>query len=199
MTTRLILASKSPFRSALLKNAGIEFSNESADIDERAVEAPLYETGATPEDVAQVLAEAKALDVSEKNPGAVVIGCDQTLSLGEEIFHKPADMEAAGRQLLQFSGKTHQLNSAVVLVKDGETLWRHVSVARMTMRALSPAFIGRYLGRVGDSALSSVGAYQVEGPGIQLFEKIEGDYFTIVGLPLLPLLAELRKEQLIDG
>ncbi|GAA5539589.1 Maf-like protein [Brucella sp. NBRC 113783] len=199
MTTRLILASKSPFRSALLKNAGIEFSNESADIDERAVEAPLYETGATPEDVAQVLAEAKALDVSEKNPGAVVIGCDQTLSLGEDIFHKPADMEAAGRQLLQFSGKTHQLNSAVVLVKDGETLCRHVSVARMTMRALSPAFIGRYLGRVGDSALSSVGAYQVEGPGIQLFEKIEGDYFTIVGLPLLPLLAELRKEQLIDG
>ena len=199
MTTRLILASKSPFRSALLKNAGIEFSSESADIDERAVEAPLYETGATPEEVAQVLAEAKALDVAEKNPGAVVIGCDQTLSLGDEIFHKPANMEAAGRQLLQFSGKTHQLNSAVVLVKDGETLWRHVSVARMTMRELSPAFIGRYLGRVGDSALSSVGAYQVEGPGIQLFEKIEGDYFTIVGLPLLPLLAELRKEHLIDG
>ncbi|MBA8818050.1 septum formation protein Maf [Ochrobactrum sp. P6BS-III] len=199
MTTRLILASKSPFRSALLKNAGIEFSGESADIDERAVEAPLYETGATPEEVAQVLAEAKALDVSEKNPGAVVIGCDQTLSLGDEIFHKPANMEAAGRQLLQFSGKTHQLNSAVVLVKDGETLWRHVSVARMTMRKLDPAFVGRYLGRVGDSALSSVGAYQVEGPGIQLFEKIEGDYFTIVGLPLLPLLAELRKEHLIDG
>ncbi|URQ74867.1 MAG: Maf-like protein [Candidatus Ochrobactrum gambitense] len=199
MTTRLILASKSPFRSALLKNAGIEFSGESADIDERAVEAPLYETGATPEEVAQVLAEAKALDVAEKNPGAVVIGCDQTLSLGDEIFHKPANMEAAGRQLLQFSGKTHQLNSAVVLVKDGETLWRHVSVARMTMRKLDPAFVGRYLGRVGDSALSSVGAYQVEGPGIQLFEKIEGDYFTIVGLPLLPLLAELRKEHLIDG
>ncbi|NKC03515.1 Maf-like protein [Brucella haematophila] len=199
MTTRLILASKSPFRSALLKNAGIEFSGESADIDERAVEAPLYESGATPEEVAQVLAEAKALDVSEKNPGAVVIGCDQTLSLGDEIFHKPANMEAAGRQLLQFSGKTHQLNSAVVLVKDGETLWRHVSVARMTMRKLDPAFVGRYLGRVGDSALSSVGAYQVEGPGIQLFEKIEGDYFTIVGLPLLPLLAELRKEHLIDG
>jgi septum formation protein len=87
----------------------------------------------------------------------------------------------------------------VVLVKDGETLWRHVSVARMTMRKLDPAFVGRYLGRVGDSALSSVGAYQVEGPGIQLFEKIEGDYFTIVGLPLLPLLAELRKENLIDG
>ena len=199
MTDKLVLASKSPFRSALLKNAGIAFSTASADIDERAVEAPLYETGATPEEVAQVLAEAKALDVSEKSPDAVVIGCDQTLSLGDEIFHKPADMEAARRQLLKFSGKTHQLNSAVVLVKDGKTLWRHVSIARMTMRDLDPGFVGRYLGRVGDTALSSVGAYQVEGPGIQLFEKIEGDYFTIVGLPLLPLLAELRKEKLIDG
>nr|WP_313708757.1 Maf-like protein [Brucella intermedia] len=199
MMSDLILASKSPFRSALLKNADIEFSTASAEIDERAVEAPLYETGATPEEVAQVLAEAKALDVSEKNPGAVVIGCDQTLSLGDEIFHKPADMEAARRQLLKFSGMTHQLNSAVVLVKDGETLWRHVSIARMTMRDLDPGFVGRYLGRVGDAALSSVGAYQVEGPGIQLFDRIDGDYFTIVGLPLLPLLAELRKEKLIDG
>ncbi|MEN5247676.1 Maf-like protein [Brucella pseudintermedia] len=197
--TELILASKSPFRSALLKNAGIAFSTASAEVDERAVEAPLYETGATPEEVAQVLAEAKALDVSEKNPGAVVIGCDQTLSLGDKIFHKPADMEAARRQLLKFSGMTHQLNSAVVLAKDGKSLWRHVSIARMTMRDLDPGFVGRYLGRVGDTALSSVGAYQVEGPGIQLFEKIDGDYFTIVGLPLLPLLDELRKEKLIDG
>lgn len=197
--TELILASKSPFRSALLKNAGIAFSTASAEVDERAVEAPLYETGATPEEVAQVLAEAKALDVSEKKPGAVVIGCDQTLSLGDKIFHKPADMEAARRQLLKFSGMTHQLNSAVVLAKDGKTLWRHVSIARMTMRDLDPGFVGRYLGRVGEAALSSVGAYQVEGPGIQLFEKIDGDYFTIVGLPLLPLLDELRKEKLIDG
>lgn len=199
MTDKLILASRSPFRAALLKNAGLEFSTENADIDERTVEAPLYETGATPEDVAEVLAEAKAISVSENNPGAVVIGCDQTLSLGDEIFHKPADLEAARRQLLKFSGKTHQLNSAVVLVKDGETLWRHVSMARMTMRDLDPGFVGRYLGRVGDGALASVGAYQVEGPGIQLFERIDGDYFTIVGLPLLPLLAELRKRDIIDG
>lgn len=199
MTDKLILASRSPFRAVLLKNAGLEFSTENADIDERAIEAPLYETGATPEDVAEVLAEAKAISVSENNPGAVVIGCDQTLSLGDEIFHKPADLEAARRQLLKFSGKTHQLNSAIVLVKDGETLWRHVSVARMTMRDLDPGFVGRYLGRVGDSALASVGAYQVEGPGIQLFERIDGDYFTIVGLPLLPLLAELRKRDIIDG
>ena len=157
-TVELVLASKSPFRAALLKNAGIEFVAESADIDERSVEAPLYKSGATPEEVAQVLAEAKAMSVSENNPAAVVIGCDQTLSLGDEIFHQPVDMEAARRQVLQFTGKTHQLNSAVVLVRDGETLWRHVSVARMTMRALDPAFIGRYLGRVGDAALSSVGA-----------------------------------------
>lgn len=197
--TQLILASKSPFRAALLKNAGIEFTSQSADIDERAAETPLYETGATPDDVALVLAEAKALNVSETHPDAVVIGCDQTLSLGDQVFHKPENMEQARRQLLQFSGKTHQLNSAVVLAKNGHTLWRHVSVARMTMRDLDPGFIGRYLGRVGDIALSSVGAYQIEGPGIQLFDKIDGDYFTIVGLPLLPLLAQLRKENLIDG
>ena len=199
MSAPIILASRSPFRAALLKYAGIDFTTASADIDERAVEAPLYDSGATPEDVAQVLAEAKAIAVSEKNPGAVVIGCDQTLSLGAQIFHKAPDMEGARRQLLSLSGKTHQLNSAVVLVQDGKTLWRHVSVARMTMRDMDPGFIGRYLARIGDSALSSVGAYQVEGLGIQLFEKIEGDYFTIVGLPLLPLLAELRKENLIDG
>ncbi|MRG54724.1 Maf-like protein [Phyllobacterium sp. SYP-B3895] len=195
----IILASKSPFRATLLKNAGISFTAQAANIDERAVEAPLYDTGATPEDVALVLAEAKALDVSERNPGALVIGSDQTLSLGDEVLHKPADMDAARRQLLKLSGQTHHLNSAVVLARDGETLWRHVSVARMTVRGLDPGFIGRYLSRAGEIALQSVGAYQIEGEGVQLFEKIDGDYFTIVGLPLLPLLVELRREGAIDG
>ncbi|MGU3574032.1 Maf-like protein [Brucellaceae bacterium C25G] len=199
MAVSLILASKSPFRAHLLKNAGLTFATENADIDERAVEAPLYDTGATPEDVAIVLAEAKAQAVSEKNPDAIIIGCDQTLSLGDEIFHKPANLEEAGKNLLKLSGKTHQLNSGIVLVKNGETIWRHVAIAYMTMRPLQPQFIGRYLGRVGDVALSSVGAYQVEGEGIQLFEKIDGDYFTIIGLPLLPLLQKLREESLIDG
>lgn len=199
MTSSLILASKSPFRAQLLNNAGLTFGTENADIDERAVEAPLYRSGATPEDVAMVLAEAKALAVSEKHPDAIIIGCDQTLSLGDEIFHKPADLEEAGKNLLKLSGKTHQLNSGIVLVKNGETIWRHVAIAYMTMRPLQPQFIGRYLGRIGDNALSSVGAYQVEGEGIQLFEKIEGDYFTIIGLPLLPLLQKLREESLIDG
>ena len=195
----IILASKSPFRATLLKNAGIAFTTQSANIDERAVEAPLYNSGATPEDVALVLAEAKALDVSERNPSALIIGSDQTLSLGDEVLHKAEDMEAARRQLLKLSGRTHHLNSAVVLTKDSQTLWRHVSVARMTLRDLDPGFIGRYLSRVGALALQSVGAYQFEGEGVQLFEKVDGDYFTIVGLPLLPLLAELRREGAIDG
>lgn len=199
MSLPVVLASKSPFRATILKNAGISFTSQKANIDERAVEAPLYDTGATPEDVALILAEAKADDVSERFSQSLIIGCDQTLSLGSEIFHKPADMDGARRHLLALSGKTHQLNSAVVLVQNGQTLWRHMSVAHMTMRKLDPAFIGRHLARVGDIALSSVGAYQIEGEGIQLFDKIDGDYFTIVGLPLLPLLTELRARGIIDA
>ena len=199
MTGKLILASGSPFRKALLADAGLDVEAVPARIDERAVEEPLHESGVSPEDVAAILAEAKAVEVSERRPGALVLGCDQTLSLGDRLFHKPADMEGARRHLLALSGRTHQLNSAAVLVRHGEVLWRHVDVASLTMRKLDPAFIGRYLARVGDRALSSVGAYQIEKEGIQLFEKIEGDHFTIVGLPLLPLLAELRQLGAIDG
>ncbi len=199
MVERVVLASGSRFRKAMLEAAGVVIDVMPAAIDERAVEKTLESTGATPHEVAEVLAEAKALDVSEKQPGRLVLGCDQTLSLGDELFHKPADMEAARRHLLRLSGKTHQLNSAVVLARNGETVWRHVETARLTMRALDPAFIGRHLARVGPVALNSVGAYQVEGEGIQLFEKIEGDHFTIVGLPLLPLLKELRELGAIDG
>jgi septum formation protein len=199
MNEKITLASSSPFRKALLVNAGIDVAAVPADVDERALEAPLRGSGVSPEDVALVLAEAKAVDVSEKNPGALVLGCDQTLSLGDEVFHKPADMEGARRHLLALSGKTHQLNSAAVLVRDGDVLWRHVGIANLTMRRLDPAFIGRHLARVGDKALGSVGAYQIEGEGIQLFEKIDGDHFTIVGLPLLAVLAELRKLGAIDG
>ncbi len=199
MTGQIILASGSPFRRKLLENAGIAFSVVPPHLDERAIEEPLANSGATPDDVALVLAEAKATVVSEAHPDAFVIGSDQTLSLGDEVFHKPADMEAARRHLLRLSGRTHQLNSAVVVARNGEAVWRHVAVAQMTMRTLDPAFVGRHLAQVGTIALSSVGAYQVEGPGIQLFERIEGDYFTIVGLPLLPLLAALREQGAIDG
>lgn len=199
MTEKIVLASGSPFRKALLTNAGVAVDAVPASVDERALEAPLQDTGVSPEDVALILAEAKAVDVSERKPGALVLGCDQTLSLGDEVFHKPTDMEGARRTLLALSGNTHQLNSAVVLVRDGAVLWRHVGIANLTMRKLDPAFIGRHLASVGEQALGSVGAYQIEGEGIQLFDKIEGDYFTIVGLPLLPLLAELRKLGAIDG
>ncbi|TIO05523.1 Maf-like protein [Mesorhizobium sp.] len=199
MTEKIILASGSPFRKAMLVNAGLAIEAVPANLDERALEAPLQGSGVSPEDVALVLAEAKATEVSVRKPGALVLGCDQTLSLGDEVFHKPADMEGARRHLLALSGKTHQLNSAVVLARNSEILWRHVSVASLTMRKLDPAFVGRHLARVGVKALSSVGAYQIEGEGIQLFEKIEGDYFTIVGLPLLPVLAKLRDIGAIDG
>lgn len=201
MPTRpaIILASSSPFRKMLLVNAGIRFEAESARIDERAVEESVANSGLTPEDLALLLAEAKALDVAARHPGALVIGSDQTLALGDAVLHKVADMEAARARLLQLSGKAHQLNSAVAIVRDGETLWRHVSVANMTMRALDPGFIGRHLAEAGDGVLQSVGAYQLEGPGVQLFSAIEGDFFTILGLPMLPLLAALRDLGAIDG
>ncbi|MDX8527208.1 Maf-like protein [Mesorhizobium sp. MSK_1335] len=197
MAEKIIIASGSPYRKAMLVNAGLDIEAVPADVDERSLEAPLK--GVSPEDVASILAEAKATEVSERKPGGLVLGCDQTLSLGDEIFHKPADMEGARKHLLALSGKTHQLNSAAVLCRNGEVLWRHVGIASLTMRKLDPAFIGRHLARVGAKALSSVGAYQIEGEGIQLFDRIEGDYFTIVGLPLLPVLKELRALGAIDG
>jgi septum formation protein len=196
---KLILASTSPFRKAMLADAGLRFEAVKPQVDERGAEAPLQDSGASPEDIALILAEAKAVEVSERYRDALVLGCDQTLSLGDEVLHKPEDMEAARRRLLALSGKTHQLNSAAVLAKNGEAIWRHVGVARLTMRPLDPGFVGRHLAGVGEKALSSVGAYQIEGQGIQLFEKVEGDHFTIVGLPLLDLLKELRRLGAIDG
>jgi len=199
MTTRIILASASPFRLAMLRNAGIETEANPSRIDERAVEEAVGDAAISPENLAWILAEAKAEEVSERFPGALVIGSDQTLSLGDEVLHKAADMEEARRRLLKLSGKTHHLNSAVVLARDGKALWGHVSVASMAMRKLDPAYVGRYLSRVGDQVLRSVGVYQIEGEGIQLFDSIEGDHFTIVGMPLLPLVAELRRLGAIDG
>lgn len=199
MAKGIVLASGSVHRRELLRNAGIDFTVEASDLDERAIEAPLQESGVSPEDVAAILAEAKATDVSTRHPGAIVIGADQTLSLGDEVLHKPASMEDARRTLLKLSGRTHHLNSAVVLVEDGVVTWRHVATAAITMRTLDPGFIGRYLAHAGQKALTSVGAYQIEREGIQLMESIEGDYFTIIGLPLLPLLKQLRERGEIDG
>ncbi|MBB3950966.1 Maf-like protein [Aureimonas jatrophae] len=198
MASEIVLASGSVHRRHMLENAGLRFSVHASQLDERALEAPLKDSGATPDAVAEVLAEAKAGEVSERFPRALVIGADQTLALGDQTLHKPADMEAARRALLQLQGRTHELHSAVALVRGGQTLWRHVSTARLTMRELTPAEIGRYLALAGEAALGSVGAYQIEGPGIRLMSRVEGDLFTIIGLPLLPLLAELRAMGEID-
>ncbi len=199
MAIELVLASASPSRRKLLENAGLAFRAEKPQIDERAVEQSVEGSGLTPADLAQILAETKAADVGGRNAAALVIGSDQVMALDDRIFHKPADMDAARRNLLALSGRTHQLHSAVAIVSNGETLWRHVETANMSVRRLQPAFVGHYLAEVGDAALQSVGAYQVEGRGIQLFDRIEGDFFSIVGLPLLPLLTELRRLGAIDG
>ena len=199
MTTTIILASSSPFRRMLMENAGLSFEAHAAKIDERALEAPLEKAGATPDAVALALARAKAEDVSRRFSDSLVIGSDQTMSLADRVFHKPKDMADAASHLHALSGKTHRLNSAVVIVSNGVVLWEHLAHAELTMRPLTADFIARHLARVGDRALSSVGAYQLEGEGIQLFEKIEGDYFTILGLPMLPLLKKLRELGAIDG
>ncbi len=194
----IILASKSKYRAELLTNAGVAFTAESANIDEREVEAPLIEADLGGADVAEVLAIAKAMDVSQRNPSATVIGSDQTLSLDGALLHKPEDMAAARQRLLDLSGKKHELNSSVAIVRDGENLWTYTETSIITFRDLDPGFIGRHVADVGEKILSSVGAYQIEGKGVQLFEKIEGDFFSIMGLPLLPLLAELRRLELLD-
>jgi septum formation protein len=199
MTSSLILASSSPFRRMLMENAGLRFEAIAADIDERAIEAPLEASGAGPDAIALVLAKAKAVAISEINRGALVIGSDQTMSLGDRVFHKPKDIAEAEAHLLALSGKTHRLNSAIAIARDGDIIWEHLSHAELTMRALDPGFVHRHVGRVGKIALASVGAYQLEGEGIQLFSSINGDYFTILGLPMLPLLDELRALEAIDG
>ncbi|MGJ7042556.1 septum formation protein [Shinella sp. BE166] len=197
--TPLILASQSPFRRMLMENAGLAFETRAAEIDERAVEAALAVRNPTPPQVAEALAIEKAQDVARRCPGSLVIGSDQTLSLDGRVFHKPADMAEAKSHLTAMSRRTHALNCGIALVRNGQTLWSHVSIAHLTMRPLSASFIDRHLARVGERVLASVGAYQLEGEGVQLFERIDGDYFTILGLPLLPLLAKLRELGAIDA
>jgi septum formation protein len=190
---KIVLASRSATRIALLRNAGIAFEARPPAVDERAIEARLGAIDTPPDKVALALAEAKALALAD--PGeAIVIGADQTLDANGHHWHKPGSMDEAKAQLLALSGRTHRLHAAVAGVRSGSVRWRHVDTAALTMRPLTSAGIDAYLGRVGEMALQSVGAYQIEGPGIQLFETIDGDYFTILGLPLLPLLKWLRHE-----
>jgi septum formation protein len=190
----LVLASASPARSALLAAAGLAFGVTPAAIDERAVEIPLVAGGASPADLAAALAEAKAVAVSHTAGNAFVVGADQTLDLDGNRWTKPASLAEAREQLARLSGREHRLHSAVAVARGGRMIWHHVASAGLTMRPLTAAAIDAYLADVGKAALASVGAYQIEGPGIRLFERIDGDYFAILGLPLLPLLKYLRGE-----
>jgi septum formation protein len=196
----LILASSSKSRAKLLEAAGLAFIVEPPGLDESAMrQAVAGGEALAPHDVAEVLARAKAEAVSEVAPKAHVIGGDQVLAFGDVIMSKPESMEAARRQLLDLSGKTHTLHTSVAVATNGETIWADTTVAILTIRKLSPEFIGRYLAAAGEEVLSSVGAYQIESIGVQLFEKIDGDYFSILGLPLIPLLDTLRREGVIEG
>jgi nucleoside triphosphate pyrophosphatase len=191
----LVLASQSRARQTLLGNAGIDFETVPAEIDERATEQA---SGlAAPGDVAALLARRKALAVSAHQSERIVIGADQTLALGQRRFSKPAGRAQAAEQLRLLAGRCHELHSAVAVAFDGKILFETVAVARMTMRQLGEAEIGVYLDETGAAVTSSVGAYQLEGLGVHLFERIEGDHFTILGLPLLPLLGFLRSQRLL--
>ncbi len=189
----LILASHSSTRKALLQQAGLVFSTQPAALDERALEQGVLEAGGDGRDVALLLAQKKAMAVSGEQSGAWVIGADQTLSLGTELLHKPGDRDGAVAQLEHLRGKTHRLHAGVALVRDGQVVWSDVQTAELTMRDFSAAERDDVLAREGASALQSVGGYRLEGPSIRLFETVSGDYFTILGLPLLPLLAALRE------
>ncbi|HEX2447336.1 MAG TPA: Maf family nucleotide pyrophosphatase [Methyloceanibacter sp.] len=196
----LILASSSTSRARLLEAAGLAFIVEPPGLDEAVMrQAVSGEEVLSPHDIAEVLARAKAEAVSDLAPKAYVIGSDQVLALRDTIFTKPDSMEAARRQLLDLSGKTHELHTAVAVATNGETIWADTTLATLTMRKLTPEFIGRYLAAAGEEVLNSVGAYQIESLGVQLFEKIDGDYFSILGLPLIPLLDTLRREGVIEG
>jgi septum formation protein len=188
----LVLASRSKSRRAVLAAAAIPVEVLPADIDERAIEAQAGSK--SPGQIALLLARAKAGAVAGQRPGRLVLGADQTLALGERLFAKPADLTAARDQLKSLRGRTHELHSGLALVRDQDVLFEHCETALLTMRNFSDGFLESYLETVGLAVTASVGGYQVEGPGIHLFERIDGDHFTILGLPLLQLLHYLRRE-----
>ena len=194
----IVLASRSPHRLALLRAAGLDPEPVPSTVDERAVEEALGgELG--PTDLAEMLAETKAIDVSPRRVGAHIIGADQVLELDGEVLHKVDSMEGARRRLLQLRGRTHRLHTAHVIARDGRVLERHSEVAEITMREYSNAEVGEVMALAGEGVLGSVGAYQVEGPGLRLIERIEGDHFAVIGLSMLPLLAGLRRAEALPA
>lgn len=196
---RLILASGSVARKSMLTAAGLAFEVIPANVDEDAIRSLMISESDCVEaaDVAVVLAVEKALDVARANPDALVIGSDQILARGRRMFSKAATLAEARETLDRLRGHTHELVSAVAIAHGDEVLWQTVDSAELTMRKFSDEFLGLYLEKAGNKILHSVGCYELEGAGIQLFEKIEGDYFTILGMPLLPLLTELRHRGLV--
>lgn len=193
----LVLASRSDIRGKILAAAGLRFEIRPSQVDERSIEAKSGASDATA--VARKLARAKADAVAASLPGRLILGADQTLARGTKRFGKPADRGEAAEQLRALRGRTHELHSALALVRDQEAIFACVDTARLTMRDFSDRFLNVYLDIAGAAAMSSVGGYQLEGVGIHLFERIEGDYFTILGLPLLPLLSFMRRSKLVDG
>jgi septum formation protein len=187
----LVLASQSAARRSLLEAAGVAVAVHPADVDERNLEQGT--ASQAPGAVALMLAREKAFAIARHHPGRLVLGADQTLALGERRFAKPGDRTAAREQLHMLCGRTHELHSAIVFAQDATALFEYVDPARLTMRAFSERFLEAYLDAVGIAATASVGAYQVEGLGIQLFERLDGDYFTVLGLPLMPALDFLRR------
>jgi septum formation protein len=190
--TRLILASASPSRRQLLANAGLAFDVEPSGIDEEEMKRSLLAERASPQEIAEKLAELKALRVSGRHGSAMVVGGDSTLACNGRLFDKPPTLEAARKQLLALRGQTHELFSSVVVARSGVRLWHWNERARLTMRPFNEPFLDAYLARAGDTVLTSVGAYRLEGLGAHLFSRVDGDYFTILGLPLLPLLSFLQ-------
>lgn len=197
--TSIVLASGSATRQAMLRAAGVHFTVDVAAIDEVTVLESLQAESIKPRDAADMLAEMKAVKISSRHAGSLVIGADQILSLGTKFFSKPVDLPAARLQLQALRGQTHHLTSAVVVARDGSPIWREVREAKLTMRPFSDAFLDDYLATARKTVLTSVGAYQIEGLGAQLFSRVDGDHFTILGLPLLPLLDMLRLQGVLKS
>lgn len=198
MSLAVTLASTSQSRRALLTAAGVEAEAEAPNVDEAAFRESMRAAALPVREQAMQLAELKAMRVSARRPG-LVIGGDQMLALGDEAFDKPADIDAAKNHLRRLAGKSHTLETAIVICEDGAPVWRHLARPKLTMRPLTEDFIDHYVIRCGNSLLSTVGAYQLEGLGAQLFTRIEGDYFSILGLPLLPLLDYLRIRKVLPS
>ncbi len=192
--TPVVLASKSPSRQAILRAAGVPFEVMGSGVDEDAAKARLLSAGQGPRQIADQLAEAKAVAVSKALPGAIVVGADQTLELGGVLYDKVATLSEGRARLRALRGKSHLLHSAVVVAQHGSPIWRCLESPRLVMRAASDVFLDAYLTRHGEALLGSVGCYQLENDGAQLFEAIDGDYFAILGLPLTPVLNLLREK-----